>query len=342
MKRKLITLGLDIGYSGVKYVHAPSRGGHVTVGVFPARAAPASQISNNVVTNNNKDHVEVVVGDEVWIAGVDGSVISDSARELDENYISTKAYKALFYAALKKTNSSEIAKLVTGLPVSLCKTQASSLKESFTGSHVVDSTGRTVKVNDVVVLPQPLGSFFELTTGAFTEEDLQLSKVLVLDPGWFSFDFVVIDQNILRNAYSGMSTDAMSRVCEYAAELVSSQHDFPVAANKIEACLLQPRYEIGIRGQRVDVTEHIQSAANRAWDTVRREVGQKLRADRIPPDVVVISGGGARFFEAPIRDHFKKSKVHISDASILANATGFHTYAKKTLPAAVDTEKVPA
>lgn len=340
--KRSITLGLDIGYSGVKWVHAKSHGGHTTSNIFPARAAPVATISEALIGGDSSG-IEVVVDDEKWVAGVDPSAIPNNARELDQNYIQSKVYKALFHAALKDTNQSEITTLVTGLPVSLYKSQGAQLKEMMQGAHQIDATGRTVKVAEVTVVPQPLGGFFELTmSGKFGVTDLAMSKVLVLDPGWFSFDWVVIDQNRLQGSLSGMSTEAMSRVCEYTAELITDAEEFPVPAVKVETCLPQDKREIAIRGKRFEISEHLQKAAEKAWENVRREIGQTLRSDRLPPDIVVVCGGGAQFFEAPIRSHFTQPQVYISTNSIVANATGFQYYAKRTPQSATSKKAVNA
>ena len=132
-------------------------------------------------------------------------------RTLHGDYVQTPSYWALFLASLLLSGRDKVDCLVTGLPVSqwLDVSKREALAQKLTGRHRA-TPKREVEVAAVRVVPQPIGGYLDLLWSGQGGSVLEEGRVLVIDPGFFSVDWVLVEEGGIRRASSGTSLEAMS------------------------------------------------------------------------------------------------------------------------------------
>lgn len=257
-------------------------------------------------------------------------------RTLHDNYPSSTQYKALFYATLAVSERDIIDVLVTGLPVSQYKDVEfrSNLKEQLLGEHKI-SHKRTVTVKDVVVLPQPAGAYMDMVDLSNDDPDLleMLSGGLtvVLDPGYFSVDWVAFENGNLMAEYSGTSLEAMSKVIEETNRLITHDYAIGVSIDKLEMNIRLGKFRMPIGGGVRNFREQ--------YDLAREIVSKRAITDMInytrgtgvstQANFIILAGGGGDAYKEVAETEFKKSQaqVVVSKNPALANARGFWKFA---------------
>ncbi len=328
-------VGLDIGYSNLKLACRGAGDSIPRDFILPAGAAPLADLPHKLSGGVDDQGVMVVdVDGERWAAGVDQSRL-DSARQLHHDYPSTKPYKALFQAALLMSEADHVDHLVTGLPVSqaldpdCCK----ALVRRLQGEHRV-AKERSILVGRVTVLAQPIGAYCRFLDTTDDPESLASSKVLVIDPGCYSFDFSVVEDGGLRPAASGSSPRAMSAVLETANGLIRDEHGGAPGLPKLERALRQRDASVMLYGRIVEIAKYVEAAAAKVAGEALTELKNAQRMSDRPFDIVLLTGGGAALWREPTQAAFPKSRVVMLENSPAANAQGFLAYAVQSEEAA--------
>lgn len=317
------TLGIDIGYSNLKVAYGQGDKSRPTTLLRPAGAAPADRFDKRIDGGAHEDYLHVLVDDEPFIAGVPTDRATMWTRSLHPDYPTTPSYTALFHAALLLSEMEKVDTLVTGLPVSqfMEESRRQSLAEMMRGQHQV-TRKRTVNVESVRVVPQPVGGFLDYI--AQTDADVSDARVLVIDPGFFSVDWVVIANNDLQRQSSGTSTEASSVVLEQAARLMAEDHGSPVSVEKLENAIRAGKEEVVVLGSRVQIAPYVQDAKKLVAPVVVESIRRALRKESDQADLIVLVGGGATFFREAIVEAFPRRNVAMTDDAVFANARGFY------------------
>ncbi len=319
-------LGLDIGYSNLKMVmgEVDKRPKEI---ILPAGAGPASKLPTKLSSQESDGAIHIMVDGEPWVAGVPVDFLESWERDLHPDYPSTNNYRALFHAALLKTGRDKIDRLVTGLPVSqyLDFERRESLAEQLQGKHQINAK-RQVEIAEVVVLPQPVGAYMHLLSVADSDmvETLDEGLVIVLDPGYFSVDWVAMQGRALRKGSSGTSTKAMSRVLEEATRLIVDEVG-PGACTKekLENAIRGNKQSILSFGERIDILAYLDQAVKSVAPQAMSSLRQAMREEDRGADIVLLAGGGGNAFAEAAREVFPRSKVVVPENPVLANAQGF-------------------
>lgn len=187
-----IVRSVDVGYGDVKFVVSSDIGQPLGCRSFPSLAAhPACHdLSGGVIADRDTVIVDVEgipyeVGPQVELA-----LGTQTVRILNKDYTSQREYLALLYGALQYMNTPEIDWLVVGLPVSLLATKATVLKFMLEGLHKTASC-RSVYVNRVLVLAQPIGGLIDFASSCGDYEKLRHTNNLIIDAGFYTLDWVV-------------------------------------------------------------------------------------------------------------------------------------------------------
>ena len=320
----MYVVGLDIGYSNLKVVYGEA-GKSPEAHVMPAAAAPASHVSEMVLgAGSGADEEIVQVDGEPWVAGVPPRKIEGYVREIHHDYAMTDTYRALMLAGIGSTNAEKIDHLVTGLPVSHFRDEGKrqALKSMLRGTHTV-SGGREVVVSDVSVIPQPVGSYMSIVSTFEDAELLEEGRVLVIDPGYFSVDWLTIEAMEARMASSGTSLKAMSKLLEQAAVILEREHGPGVTPEAIENALRVGKDRVFHFGSRIDITTALDQAAESNAKIALSALTSSMREDAASIDVVVLCGGGAKLYEKAAREVFERSRIIVPESPVLSNARGF-------------------
>lgn len=234
-------VGLDIGYSNVKISYGDRNVQKDPINLlFPAGVTSKDGYGESLIRSADRP-VEVEVDGELHMAFVPQSHPSVS-RVLHENYPRTVEYRALLAAALIKTGFTHINTLVTGLPS--YQAMQSELKEELraqlTGDHIINGT--KITVDRVKVLAQPVGAFTNFAWhNPNLREMLTEAKTLVLDPGFFSLDWVLIHNGSLVKSSSSSSKKAMSFLLDRTREVFEKTYGRKVDVCRIEDAFRQSK-----------------------------------------------------------------------------------------------------
>lgn len=330
-------VGLDIGYSNVKLAWGQA-GGRPRLQVLPAMAAPKAMVAETLGmttkggrTTPTEDGIAVTVNGEPWIAGIRPSRVSGWQRALHADYPASRSYQALWLAALGQIPGARIECLVTGLPVAQAMDPArrEALRQRLRGEH--QTPRGLVDVIDVRVLAQPIGTFIDVLMQAGPEVLDRISEgtVLVLDVGFFSVDWALLVGGDLRRTTTGTSLEAMSVLIEQAAARIATERGGqpPVAA--IERALGEDRATMLARGHRVTLAPYLEQAAAERVPIALEALRQDLRREHTEVDLILLTGGGARWFAPALGALFPGVPLQQPVDPVSANARGYFHYARR-------------
>lgn len=91
------------------------------------------------------------------------------------------------------------------------------------GTHQV-TTQRAITVKEVRVVAQPAGAYLDCVMSQDDEETLEIfenGRAIVIDPGFYSVDWVVVQNGEIYHRSSGTSLKAMSRLLDVIIEVIS-------------------------------------------------------------------------------------------------------------------------
>lgn len=322
----MFVLGLDIGYSNLK-VAMGQKGDGMTTRILPAGAGSIDLMPHKVGAAHGTDFLQVHVDGKKWAAGVEPDRLQGWERELHKDYKTTDVYKALFYSALLISEQSEIDVLVTGLPVdqAMDDSQREELAEMLKGEHQV-SPKRAVTVSDVIVVPQPAGAYMDLVHSTEDEDVLgaiQNGKTVVIDPGFYSVDWVALVEGEIHYRSSGTSLKAMSRLLQVANELILDDHGGAPGVEKLEKAIRAGKGSTYLFGQQLELKEYMSKASASVSREALTSMRKTMREDGMNADVVLLAGGGASEYADAAKELFPKSRIIEPPQSVLSNARGF-------------------
>lgn len=325
----LNVVGLDIGYSNLKVV-AGNSSGEMKKMLRPAGAAPADRFGTRFDGKSQDDFLNVLVDGIPFVAGVSSDRAEMWERSLHAEYSTTQSYKALMYAGLLLSEMSDIDVLVTGLPVSqaLVPDRCRQLEAQFVGTHQI-TPKRSVNVKSVKVIPQPVGGLLDFMNQQEMhghENDLEIdddTRVLVVDPGFFSLDWVMVSAGQLIRQSSGTSFNASSVLLEQAAKFIAADFGANPTTENLENAIRNGKNSILVMGQRIELAPYIEKASELLADITITSIQKSLRVEKTSPDIVVVPGGGANFFLKAISEAFPRLKTVVPKESVFSNATGF-------------------
>jgi plasmid segregation protein ParM len=307
---------IDVGYGNTKYIRTVENGQAIadhfpSIVHRPAGGKPSF--------HESPDIYEVVVNKTTYEVGpgVDAA-LEGGLRIMHDNYIETEDYMALVYGALSQMKLSEIDLLVVGLPVDLMGSKREALQNRLVGEHVV--CGETVNIKRVNAVAQPLGGFLHYASQNKMIEELNSTRNLLIDPGFFTVDFLVSTGLREIRGKSGSHPAGVSSYLKAVAKGLS--REFQINYDNIS------HIDEGIRkgkfrlyGKDVDLSQYHEQALAEiapAVDAISNKIGDGRSIDQ-----VILVGGGAKLFESSIKNLLPQHRVHCDEYSVVANVLGF-------------------
>lgn len=322
----MIILGLDIGYSNLKFVFGDGENEKKEV-ILPSGAGPLTSLPITLTGERIDRGVEVKVGDELWASGVAHQHLSGVIRELHANYPATNTYKALFKAALITTGATTIDILVTGLPVDQFKDKdtVAALKNSLQGVHQVNES-KEVEVRRVIVIPQPAGGYVNLIRQSDDETLNAITSGITvsIDPGFFSVDWVVIDNGDIRSELSGTNLQAMSVVLKEISDSILENTRARITVDRLEEAIRRGENEFFAGNKTIDITPYVKKASLKISEQAMKPMLESLRHEHNAISSIILSGGGANFYKEVAEKLFVDTPIFTGDKPVLANANGFY------------------
>lgn len=324
-----IVRSIDVGYGAVKFVVSSDIGQPLGCRSFPSLVAhPAHHdLSGGVIAERDTLIVDVEgvpyeVGPQVELA-----LGAQTVRILNKDYTSQREYLALLYGALQYMHTPEIDCLVVGVPVSLLATKATVLKLTLEGLHKT-SGSRSVYVNRVLVLAQPIGGLIDFASSSGDYEELRCTNNLIVDPGFYTLDWVVSRGIQPIPARCGSFPGGMHAVVQRLAQTLSAafQTDFDDYTT-LDRGLREGMLRLfGKDFALADYLPAIQPAVDAALNAMANSVGDGRDIDNI-----LLVGGGATFFRSAIERRFPSHRIQIAPEPAFANVRGFQRAGEEML-----------
>ena len=332
------TIGsLDIGYGNTKYLSGIGEDGELKLGTFPSITplASSNKISGNMFMSRDTHVVdvegtlyEVGVESEDLISGAN----TDAAKVLDESYIFSNQYKALFLGALTYMDEEVFDILVVGLPVNYIH-NADKLAEACTGTFDLPE-GKKCIVKRVIVIPQPLGGFYQVAIDQELYEDMLGEFNLVIDPGYLTFDVLTTKGLTPIDPRSDAIPGGMSKILNALAKSVSEElgkkYDDLNAIDKGIRTLRKFKNEDGttikrraikVGKQIIELDPHIKKMIPVIDNSITSMKNIVKTYDDI--ENIILVGGAESIFYKRIEKHLVDREIFKADNALYSNVIGF-------------------
>lgn len=325
---------IDIGYGNTKYTSGVDDNGDLNIGIFPSitPVAPTQALHSGLL--GQRDTKIIDIDGFKYEVGPDAELTAnntETTRNLNENYIFSEQYQALFYGALLYMEKSHYDILVLGLPINFLYNDKK-LIEKFTGKHIVN--GQEFTVDKIIVVPQPLGGFYDIAIHKEKYFDFINETNLIIDPGFLTFDFLVTHGLKPIENRSGALSGGMSRVLNTLAKSISTEIEKPYSDySAIDRAIRNPKkvkneetgkYEtkrvLKVAGKEIDLLPHIAKSS----PTIQNSIGHMRNTVQSYDDIdnIALVGGSENVFEKKIREDLQRDILKTENA-IFSNVRGF-------------------
>jgi plasmid segregation protein ParM len=317
---------VDVGFGNTKFTLADSTEiAGVRCDLFPSIAPQANSLQvggGSPIANLDTVCVEVKgVGYEVG-KDAEWAMPHSFTRVLDPGFFRSDKYMALLRGALNYMNVEQIDLLVVGLPVEHAVNADTRkwLEAALTGEHPLPDQ-RGVRVKEVWVMAQPMGGFYFNAIQEGKLEAALASMNLLIDPGYFTLDWVTARGQKMIHRRSDSFRGGVSNYLGEIARQISAKYGGQITEyTRIDEALRtgQPFHRAS---KVIDLTPFLPAAdavVEAAVDALAKSVG-----DGADIQSIVLVGGGATLFQAALRSKYPDHDIRLLDDPVFANVKGF-------------------
>lgn len=330
-KTPLIVRAVDVGYGHIKFSDGRDPTDQsIRTDALPSQSPKAKPVlGSGGSVLKQRDTVVIPVGDKLFEVGRDVHLVlqgNQITEVMDDRYALSDAYTARLYGALNYMlpglPENRIDFLVLGLPMNTYLTHKKALEEKFSGSHIINDQGTEIIIKRCNVYPQPLGSYM---ISMFDRQDGgHQPKALVIDPGYNTFDWFVC-QGMTASSTSNAITRSMGAFIRDVAEDILKTYGYDASPSEMIRGIdvaLSTGTPYKMYGKTIDLEKHFaagKEVINEGVQAVRNAIGAGSDID-----VIIVSGGGARFYKDAIAAMFPHHELITLENPAHANARGFH------------------
>lgn len=330
-----IVRAIDLGYGNTKYTKGKNSISGISCDMFPSIAP--FQSNNNLSSGvfGSIDTKNVIVNNTVYEVGPDANSVVDVhyAHPLHSTYCQTDQYIALQYGALAYMGCTHIDILVAGLPLNLLNSHKKELTEKFQGEIKINNE-LTINVDKVVVVGQPMGGYvnFVQQNALANASGFKNTKSLVIDPGYYTFDWMVMKGYTPIIERCGAENGGMSSLLDRIANEISKDKNINpdlIPYTNIKA--IDEGIQSGkfmMYGKSVSLMPYILKSSKYMRSVFDTMVNKINGYDDIQN--IILVGGAANFFKSAAQKYFKHHEVKLMPNSIYANVKGFHIMGEAT------------
>jgi len=344
-------MALDLGYSSSKVSYLSlgegERPGDALSRVKVEHCPGGVQdfgATDQAVANDSRSE-KVVVDGRTYVAGVNHKTVGHD-RQRSDHFIYEPEWKARLYAALKRSGFENrvVDVLVLGLPCEHFYNHVDPQKksehvrylESVCSGNIDTGDGSPYEVKRVEVMAQPHGTywgFFGKTTDSRLRNLARRGSILVMDIGYYTFDWINLDKLSVVLKNSNSRSNAYHQVLSSAAGAITTElreaglKKAAVSPDDIEDALFTGEDTVFVGAKEVSIDSYLYAAA----EDVSQQVLKAVEGDigKTPPNMIIVSGGGAKHF-APHIEKWAESigaEVVTPDQPERLNAYGYMTNA---------------
>lgn len=326
---KKAVVGIDLGFGNVKgFMEDPD--GQVTTTFFPSCIEPldaSSQLAEFAAGSADKDgEVHPVVNGKEFRVLTRSTSLSTVARPTPlDDFQQSDEYTALLAAALHSLKAYEIEVLVVGTPIYSFSQHAPELRRKFEG--VKNHGLGTVKIQKVVVLPQPFGSLLTAQNTGQIPKDPTLASV-IFDVGFRSTDSLCSVGLRCDPKRSIGVPIGMHAVLTRMADVLEKELGQRISKLERIEFALRNNMTLRVRDKDVDIASLCLPQVQPMIDDAIKTIKGKLGTDE---DIhIIATGGGAKYFLPALQRAFPGTPIVSVVDPLHSNAKGFLTAAKTT------------
>lgn len=315
-----IVRAIDLGYGFTKFIQGVSEKGDFKPASFPSIASIAGKKNLGGGFLKERDTITVKHDDVMYEIGKD-VVLGASAysnRILNKRYIESNDYAALMKGALKMMKLSTIDVLVLGAPVNNYDEVKDVLKSKWHGEIDLDGESK-VRINKVIVLPQPLGGFALYGNQAGNYEKIKNQRNLIIDPGYFTFDWLLTDNMKVMegsNSYEG----GMSFVIKAIIKELGNEANNLTTMTRVDEFFYAGK-QFMFNGKDVDLNKYLPVANSVIEKSVQTMITSLSDLHNI--DNIIVIGGAAEIYLPIVQKNFKDRDVKVAKGKSFSNVLGF-------------------
>lgn len=344
-------LGIDVGFGFTKVSNG--RNNYIFQSVIgdPIDIQFKTSFGNNDFVNN----LHVTIDGKSYFVGEYASTQS-MVREftLDQDRMVSDFVKILALTAAGIFYEEGITlNIISGLPVAYLSHDHENFAKSLEGEHNIiynypdgRKDSKTLKINTVQLMPQPLGSVFNILmdeSGRVVNREIQNQKVGVIDIGFKTTDFTVFDHMKYIERSSSTTDLGISRCFLAIAEKLKKESGVQVELYRLFDAI--DSGHIKIKGKEYNIA----NLRDRVFENAAREIMssmERLWRDEWDIDYAVLTGGGSKAlyeYLAPLLN-LDVLPIDISDDIRFNNVKGYlkfgkNRWVKKSV--SMNTESVP-
>lgn len=319
-------IGIDLGFGFVKstsgereYIFPSVVGAGLDLTYRSELTTYVDPIQNLSVTIDDKKHF---VGD---LAIRQSEILS---RSLSENHAQEKNTKILLLTALALyvRGDSEEFNIITGLPPSYYLANKDILANMIKGTHTITinangaDCNKTIVVNNVKIIPQPMGTLFHRlfdAKGVIADKEITRSKVGIIDVGFRTTDFSVVDKLEYIDKLSYSTATGMANAYAVVAEHLRNQHRIYKENYELEEVVQKGQIKVAGKVHSLEqikkeileqVSAKILTEMNSIWDI--RDM-----------DMILLSGGGGKMMADYLLPELPMATL--IEESQMANVNGY-------------------
>ena len=312
---------LDVGFGSTKFVVGHSPGGRIECRLFPSIAPMFSLIDIGDGILKQRDSVVVMSDGNHYEVGPDSELAlgTHHTRVLHSDYTRTPEYLALARGALHYMNEPVIDLLVVGLPVAHLSSLSEELAQRMVGTHPLPGN-RAVTVRRALAVAQPVGGLFDCVQDADVARRMRNQLNLIIDPGFFTLDWVVTKGVMPIVHQCGSFSGGISAILKRVAEGISKRHKIVYTnLNAIDEALRTG--SLCLYGQDEPISNYLEKAVLAADDGLSALCNSVGAGHEIKN--IFLVGGGARLFCPGIEKRFPHQQIHLVEQGVFANVRGF-------------------
>lgn len=322
---KPIVRAVDVGYGRVKFIKGRLPSGGYACESFPSVVGFAQSRSLGGGYFAERSTVTVAYKGAEYEVGPDAllSTGASSTRNLDMNYVRSDDYQILLRGALKMMGLPRIDVLVLGAPVANYEEAKEHLRSAFTGRIAVDRSFE-VRVESVLVLPQPLGGYAWHGRASGTYDRIRRELNLLIDPGYFTLDWLVALGTKIVPGRSGSHPAGMSSLVRLLASEVAR-----ASGGGMDSLFLWDAIDrhfstgepLRLMGRPYDLGRH-SGAIERLLASAAEAIAARVGDARDIQNVILV-GGPAKLYEPAIRKALPGHAIQVAEEPVFANVRGF-------------------
>ena len=326
-------LGIDIGFGFTKVTNGKD------FAIFKSVLGEATDIQfrMNIGASNLSKNLHVTIDDKSYFVG-DFAEQQSSVRyfTMDKEKMLSEFVKVFALTSVGIFSKKYVPiNIVTGLPVGFFSQYQHRFIQILKGHHDIvyhraDGTeiSRKIHINEVFVLPQPIGSMFNLMMdemGEITNRELNKQKVGVVDIGFRTTDYTILNQ--LQYVERGSSSLDIGISNSFALITNKLRQQTGVNVELYRMYDAAEKGSIKIKGQEYDISNLRDQVYSHSAGTIANNIN-RLWAEDWDIDAIILTGGGSKELAKYIQPLIEGNVIPIdinSDAR-LNNVQGYFKF----------------